>query len=49
MEGAKKRAAEAATVSESESDSESNVDLGGEEESRVETGSSEAEWGGVEE
>ena len=38
LEGAKKRAAEAATVSESESDSESNAGLGGEEESRGASG-----------
>ena len=51
MEGAKKRAAYTATVLESESDSESesNVDPGGEEESRGVSGSSGAEWSGTEE
>ena len=54
LEGAKKREAEAATVSELESDSESNADPGGEEESRGlsglsgKSGSSGAEWSGVE-
>ena len=43
LEGAKKRSAEAATVLESESDLESNADLGGEEESRGASGSSRAE------
>ena len=49
MGGAKKRAAEAATVLESESDSESNADPGVEEESRGVSGSSGAEWSGAEE
>ena len=49
LEEAKKRAAEAATVLESESDSESNVDPGGEEESRGASRSSGAEWSGAEE
>ena len=43
LEGSKKRAAEVATVLESESDSEFNADPGGEEES------SGAEWNGAEE
>ena len=51
MEGAKKRAAEAATglesESESELDSESNADPGGEEESRGANGLSGAEWSGA--
>ena len=49
LEGAKKRAAEAATVSESKSDSESNKELGREEESRRASGSSGVEWSGAEE
>ena len=48
LEGAKKREAEAATVSDSELDSESNADPGGEEESRGAIGSSGAEWSGAE-
>ena len=47
LEGAKKRAAEPATVSESESDSESNRDPDGEEEYRGASGSSGAEWSGA--
>ena len=47
MEGEKKRVAEAATVSESESDSESNVGPGGEEESRGLSGLSGAERNGL--
>ena len=53
LEGAKKRAAEADTVLESESEAESdlelNKDLGGEEESKGASGSSGAEWSGAEE
>ena len=51
LEGAKKRAAEAATVSESEleADLESNDELGGEEESKGASGSSGTEWSGAEE
>ena len=49
LEGAKKRATEAVTVSELELDSESNTDPGGEEESRGASGSSGAEWSGAEE
>ena len=49
LEGVKKRATEAATVLESESDSESNADPGGEEESRGASGSNGAEWSGAEE
>ena len=49
LEGAKKRDAEAATVLESDSDSDSNADPGGEEESRGASGSSGAEWSGAEE
>ena len=49
LEGEKKRATEAATVSESESDLESNADPGGEAESRGASGSSGAEWIGAEE
>ena len=45
MDGAKKRAVEAATVSESES--ESNVEPIGEEESRGANGLSGVEWSGV--
>ena len=48
FEGAKKRAVKAATVSESESELESNVDLGREKESRGASGSSGAEWSGAE-
>ena len=47
LEGEKKRVAEAATVSESESDSESNVGPGGEEESRGVSGLSGAERSGL--
>ena len=47
LEGAKNMAAEAATVSESESDSESNAYPGGEEEVRGASGSSGVEWIGV--
>ena len=42
-------AAVAATVSELDSDSESNVNPGGEEESRAASGLSGAEWSGAEE
>ena len=49
LEREKKRAAEAATVSDLESDSDSNVDPGGEDESRGASGSSGAEWSGSEE
>ena len=53
LEGVKKRAAEAATVLESESEleleSDSNEDSGGEEESRGASGSSGAEWSRAEE
>ena len=49
LEGDKKRASEAVTVSELESDSDSNADPGGEEESRGASGSSGAEWSGAEE
>ena len=49
LEGAKNRAAEAATVLESKSYSDSNADLGREEESRGASVSSGAEWSGAEE
>ena len=49
LEVAKKRATETATVLESESDSESNAEPGGEEESRGASSSSGAEWSGAEE
>ena len=44
LEGAKKREAEAEMVSELESDSELNADPVGEEELRIASGSSGAEW-----
>ena len=49
LEGAKKREAEEATVSESELDLELNADPGVEEESRGASGLSGAEWSGAEE
>ena len=49
LEGAKKRAAEAAEVSELESDLEPNAEPGGEEESRGASRLSGAEWRGAEE
>ena len=48
LEGAKKRAAEEATVLESELDSDLNAGPGREEESRGASGSSGAEWSGAE-
>ena len=48
LAGAKKRAAEAATVLESESDLELNAEPGGEEESKGASGSSGSEWSGAE-
>ena len=47
--GTKKRVAEAAAVLELESDSELNMDPGREEDLRGASGSSGAEWRGVEE
>ena len=47
--GAKKRAADAVTVLEWDPDSESIIDLGGEEESRGASESSGSEWSGAEE
>ena len=49
LEGAKKRTAEAVSVLESESDSDSDADPSGEKESSGASGSSGAEWSGVEE
>ena len=48
LDRVKKRVAEAAAVSELESDSESSVDPGGEEESRGASGLSGSEWSGAE-
>ena len=48
LEGAKKRAEDVVTVLESESESDSNADPGGEEDLRGASGSSGSEWSGVE-